>query len=120
MKFTCLSRKIVFVHYMLFFTSLLKAHFIVKIVFLAFFKWTNTILDIFVHCCWATGYVLLRLNFIIGNNIDRISHRNQGTRSIWNLLPPRDKTARITPHHFLSFLRGESYRYWFNLKIKHA
>ena len=59
------------------------------------------------------------LNFIIGNNIDRTSHRKQGMRSIWDLLPQRDKTARIKPHNFLSFLRGESHRYWSNLKIEY-
>ena len=60
------------------------------------------------------------LNFIIGNNIDRISHRKQGIRSILDLLPQQDKTARIMPHSFLSFIRGKSYIYWYMLQIKHA
>ena len=83
-------------------------------------SWLKLLLFFFFICdgptqYWTISFVVGKpgtcLNFIIGNNIDRISHRKQGMRSILDLLPQRDKTARIMPHSFLSFIRGKSYRY---------
>ena len=50
------------------------------------------------------------LNFIIENNIERIAHRKQGIKTIWNVLPGSDKTSRITPQSFIDIFRGEYFK----------
>ena len=51
-------------------------------------------------------------NSIAENNIDRISYEKHGIQSTWDALAGSDKTARMTPQGFLSFLRGKCNRYF--------